>query len=110
MNPALDARVWLARREPAPSERLLERMQDALSSVDRVHGDLASQLGEAALTCLRATLERPGNRAAALDLLAADALLTYGCEAATFEDADAIERFARDYGAARLGRLLPSQP
>jgi hypothetical protein len=90
-------------------------MYDAVDGVEAVSEDLPSHLGEAALLCLNDALVRGNDRAAALDLLAADALLTYGCEAATEqdlaaddEDVRALENFAQAYGAAGLSRLLQS--
>ncbi|MGH7554379.1 MAG: hypothetical protein ACREMQ_15345 [Longimicrobiales bacterium] len=106
MSETHDARQWLGRREPSPPPRLLERMREALNACEPLPRDLSAQLGEAAVFCLRSALERPEQRASALDLLAADALLTYGCEAATLESPDAVERFAESYGAARLGSVL----
>jgi hypothetical protein len=83
-------------------------MRQALAAIGVTPGtDLPSQLGEAALVCLRAALRRADDRAAALDLLAADALLTYGCEAAAEQEDGAVTRFAESYGPARLARLLP---
>lgn len=70
----------------------------------------AELLAEASLVCLRAVLSAvPPKRAAALDLLAADALLTYACEAAAEEGATALEALARDYGPAKLAALLPEE-
>jgi hypothetical protein len=84
-------------------------MLEALNACEPLPHDLSAQLGEAAVSCLTSALERPEQRASALDLLAADALLTYGCEAATLESSDAVELFAKRYGAGRLGGIpLPN--
>jgi hypothetical protein len=45
-------------------------------------------------------------RSAANELLTADALLTYGCEAAAEEGVDALERFTREFDVAHFERLL----
>ena len=102
------ARDWLDRREATPPPRLLERLREALDAAFTRGVDLPSQFGEAALVCLEAALRRGDDRSAALDLLAADALLTYGCEAAAELDRDEVARFAEHYGAGRLARLLPT--
>jgi hypothetical protein len=106
VSETLEARQWLEQREPAPPPRLLERMRAALKANEPLPRDLSAQLGDAAVTCLQAALEDPERRASALDLLAADALLTYGCEAATLEGPEAVERFASAYGARKLGDAL----
>jgi hypothetical protein len=97
---------WLRARRPAPPERLIRRMEAALTGVEANGADLAGELGEAAVVCLRGALAAGPGRAAALDLLAADALLTYACEAAADGGAAGLERFAAAYGPARLARLL----
>lgn len=68
----------------------------------------AVQLAEAALDCLRAALAAGRGRPAAVHLLAADALLTYACEAAAEAGPDALLALAREYGPGRLARLLPA--
>jgi hypothetical protein len=66
-------------------------------------------LAEAALACLEATMARPEERATALDLLAADALLTYALEAAAEVGAEALRRITEEYGPEALGRVLPEE-
>lgn len=105
-----DERVerWLRTRQPAPPPALLHAMLDALRRVPSVGPlDLSAFMGEAALLCLRDALARGSHREAALPLLAADALLTYGCEAAAEAGPSAVDRFAEQYGAARLAELMP---
>jgi hypothetical protein len=109
MSEVAAARDWLLRRVPPAPRELLDRVLIALDSAAPA-ADLPSQLGEAALVCLAAALAHVDQRAAAFDLLAADALLTYGCEAAAEVEPGALARFARDYGAARLAQLLPAAP
>lgn len=118
---------WLEQRRPAPPQALLERMAEALGVVaDSVPvgvagaagavglgaaGDavppIPAALGTAALDRLRVVLAAPNDRAAALDLLAADALLTYAFEAAAEIGPDALESTARAFGPGRLADLLP---
>src|SRR5690606_31114850 len=69
---------WLERRRPAPPAALFERMAEAVRAAGAaVEGvpPIPAALGTAALDRLRAALQAPEGRAAALDLLAADALL-----------------------------------
>ncbi len=122
--PVLD---WLVQRQPAPPPALLERMAEALGAVDATTAESAAgsasasgaegaglppipaALGAAALDRLRAVLESPGDRAAAIDLLAADALLTYALEAAAEAGPAALEATARAFGPDRLATLLPGR-
>jgi len=78
---------WLATREPAPPEALRMRLQAALGP------DAQGDRADAAVACLAAgerllagvlASENEG-RDCALDLLAADALVTYAFEAASDE-------------------------
>lgn len=80
----MTVREWLMRREPAPPAALAARLEAVLGG----SGD--ENAGEAAAVCLRAA-ERIvtellrgdcASRESALDLLAADALVTYAFEAA----------------------------
>lgn len=96
---------WLMARADGVPPRLLARMRSALGEIEPAR-PISSALGEAAVLCLNAALASTADRSGALDLLAADALLTAGCEAAADEDVEAVARFAADYGAARLGNLL----
>jgi hypothetical protein len=87
---------WLDARRPAPPPLLAERLRQLL-------GDGARQdAGEAADVCLAAgerllaALMRaePASRETALNLLAADALVTYAFEAASVEPWSLDERAA----------------
>lgn len=97
--------AWLDAREKAPPPELRERIAAALAEVtaETVPGALA----EAALACLRDTIAAPEERASALDLLAADALLTYALEAAAELGAEMVRRVAEEYGTGTLAGLLP---
>ena len=84
---------WLASRTPPPQSRLSARLDTAVRDVAHNQEQVSQSLVEAACAVLRQTLEQSNtgrNGTAALDLLAADALITYAVEAAT-ED---CERFA----------------
>lgn len=80
---------WLASREPAPPDALRERLEAALGAdAQRARSDAASAClaaGERLLARVLAS-ENEG-RNCALDLLAADALVTYAFEAASDEPA-----------------------
>ncbi len=104
-NVTAQALAWLdARPEPAPPE-LRERMAEALAGVTA--GTVPGALAEGALSCLQATMAAPQERATALDLLAADALLTYALEAAAEIGAAAIKEMTAAYGPDALAGMLP---
>jgi hypothetical protein len=77
---------WLCERVGTAPPELLARMLEAVA--DAPDGPVYAMLGEAALSRLRLVLASGGERAAALDLLAADALLTHALAAAA-EDGEA---------------------
>ncbi len=105
--PLAEVLAWLDARESPPPAELRERMAQALGGLkaETVPGALA----EAALTCLQATMAHGQDRASALDLLAADALLTYALESAAELGAETLRRIAGDYGPAALDRVLPEE-
>lgn len=77
--------TWLAEREPAPPPALLQRLRAALDDDAQCSANEASnaclRAGERLLTVVLRQCET--NRDCALDLLAADALVTYAFEAAS---------------------------
>lgn len=74
-----DALAWLAARAPAPPAPLGSWLADRAGDVEPTPAGLA----EAGRRALSRALARPGrDRASAFELLGADALLTYACEAA----------------------------
>lgn len=99
------ARAWLAMRAGAVPPVLEARMERAIDDVldDDV---VARALADAARSCLRDAVRAGDDRAAALHLLAADALITYACEAAAAGDAHGIDTLAEASSAARLSQLL----
>ncbi len=76
---------WLAGREPAPPAALAQRLCELArdTKATRIH----EALGELALAVL-ASLDGRDERTVALDLLAADALVTYAFEAAAESGSD----------------------
>lgn len=101
---SMHALAWLERREPRAPEPLFARMAEALSG--RAEADVPEALAGAALACLRAAVEGGRDRAAAWDLLAADALLTYACEAAAEAGPDVRAVLERIAPPDRFARLL----
>jgi len=72
--------AWLDEREPQPPEALSERMIPLLTGPG---GDLSERFCAVACDAADRVYANPGRvRESALDLLVADALLTYACEAA----------------------------
>ena len=81
---------WLDGRTPPPPPELRQALDAALGGPASAGGAPASALdalGRGARACLEASISRPGRvRESAFDLLTADALLTYACEAALESD------------------------
>ena len=87
--------AWLATREPVPPPALAARLREllgarALESEVRQAPELLLDAGEAVLA--RLLREAATTRESALDLLAADALVTYAFEAAGEEPDTLPER------------------
>jgi hypothetical protein len=114
VSAAADVLDRLARSAPP---RLWERMAEAVAAAG---GDLtaaagadarpdavAGELTAGALECLRAVLGSAGDRSAALDLLAADALLTHAFEVAAEAGPERLEEMAWE-ALDRLVALAPS--
>jgi len=86
-----DVRSWLARRSPPPPAPLSRWLE----GVDAPGGAPGEALLEGGLGELGRARAAPGRvRASALHLLAADALVTYACEAA-LEAGDPAEALGR---------------
>jgi hypothetical protein len=99
-------RDWLANREPSPPRVLRERIDALASSVARSDGDPAVALVAAAeLALVRLSACAPDDRATALDLLAADALVTYAFELAS-QTPDSIPELSAG-AMARLSAVTP---
>ena len=94
---AVTPQAWLALRQPVPPTALMARLTEALGAragepaVDM--GDVLLCAGEALLA--RLLSEGRTDRQTALDLLAADAFVTYAFEAASDEPARITERAQR---------------
>jgi hypothetical protein len=100
----MNAWLWLMPHVEEAPERLREKMHKA---VDRATGNsIHVQLAHAATECLRAALQQPTSKAAALDLLSADALLTHACAAAAEAGADELSRFTAMLDANHFQDIL----
>ena len=103
--------AWLAERQPTPPAALLRRLQEALGDSGQRDAEHASDLclaaGERLLTIVLG--EEDARRDYALDLLTADALVTYAFEAASGTPGELAARAARamsniaSLGAAAAG-------
>lgn len=99
--------AWLATQVDAPAA-LRTRMAEAVASVPADSGaDLDETLARAAMNCLSGALEAGDDRTAALDLLAADALLTHGAAIAAQRGPDAAAHFAERWSVDALGHTVP---
>ena len=77
---------WLAARTPRPPDELSVKLMSAVGDIDCAVSDIATTL----IAKAKVLLSNVGtDRAAAIDLLAADALITYAMEAAA--ESGAIE-------------------
>jgi hypothetical protein len=99
---------WLDDRRPPAPPSLRRAMQDAVDQGDPGVGSVSERLAASALDALGRVVVRPSTRARALELLAADALLTYACEAAAEPDAepDSMERLMGALDLQRFADLL----
>jgi hypothetical protein len=95
---------WLVEREPAPPDALLRRLLESLGPAAQRESAEAAELCLAAGERLVTTVlhDDDGSRDNALDLLAADALVTYAFEAAsaTPDDLSALAARAMERIAA----------
>jgi hypothetical protein len=84
--------AWLEARRPAPPEALFTHLAAALADADLRLPDHLAQLGQQALA--RVARRPQGGRELALDLLAADAFVTYAFEAQAEADAGGLTALA----------------
>lgn len=100
---------WLDGREPA-APPALRAVVDAYIATTDGSRPLPERLADAALTALDAAVRGASDRSSATTLLAADALLTYACEAAAEVGPDALEGLARSLSFERFSNLMPDAP
>ncbi|HYV99584.1 MAG TPA: hypothetical protein VE967_19150 [Gemmatimonadaceae bacterium] len=92
MAPAMRARDWLGAREAGVPDALVRRVERALPDT-LTNTPPSAELASAAVTVARVVVaESSMTRAQALDLLAADALITYALEAACEEPSSLGQR------------------
>lgn len=84
---------WVQERVRDAPAALRER---ALHYLDDGEQPLPERLGAAANAALGTVLARPGDRSVALDLLAADALVTLALLAQACDDPVGLDRFAQE--------------
>lgn len=87
--------TWLGTRRPAPPAALRAQIEGAVRTVNDSKLPLPSHLADVGRALLGRVASRPqGGRELALDLLAADAFITYAFEAQAEEDVGAVARLA----------------
>jgi len=89
--------AWLAERQPAPPAALVRRIREALGDSAEREATVAADVCLAAGERLLATVlgDEDASRDYALDLLTADALVTYAFEAASETPGELAARAAR---------------
>jgi electron transfer flavoprotein alpha/beta subunit len=98
------AQAWLEQWRSAVPPSLAAEVEQALAAGGDSASDIVTALSEGALACLRTALHIGDDRAAALHLLAADALITAACEAAVSNGQ--LHDLALRCSAVRLGALF----
>lgn len=92
---------WLAQRRPAPPDELRRHLEDVV--VDRDAG-MPEHLADEGRDLLARVIRIPvARRQGALDLLAADAFVTYAFEAQVEQDVRGLEALAERVGRAGGG-------
>ena len=89
----MTAAEWLAASASGAPAELLTRANEWLARVP-ASGSASNDLAGAGRMALRAVVESAGERSAAADLLAADALVTLALEARAGEDPGSLGEFA----------------
>lgn len=107
-----DPRRWLDARRPVPPGSLRTALTRALESAGdtapSTGSSVAERLADAGLATLRSVLAGDAGRTSAPALLAADALLTYACEAAAEEGPAAVARLGERLSPQAFEALLES--
>ena len=90
---------WLRTRHPAPPAALQAHLEAAMADGAEPLPQHLARLGAELLA--RVAGHPSGGRELALDLLAADALVTYAFEAQTDVDVDGLARLAQDVAGGK---------
>lgn len=105
--------AWLDARYPGMPAELRQALDEALADGQDAEvegGSVADRLAAAGLTALARSI-RGTERSTATDLLAADALLTYACEAAAEAGPAELDRLTGALDFERFATLLePTAP
>jgi hypothetical protein len=108
----MNDREWLQSRRPSPPAKLFDRLELAVNPLSEALTISRSEILSTAAAAILAPLIASGgsevarNRQIAIDLLAADALVTYAVEAAT-EECQAMAQNL-DRVVQRLATLAPA--
>ena len=102
MAAGLTVAGWLEEHLQGAPPELRDRTLRFLEAADP-GAPLPVRLARAGEAALRTAIGRPGDRAVALDLLAADALVTLALEAQAALDPTRLAQFARELRAAASG-------
>lgn len=95
--------AWLEARRPVPPEALRARLRAAVTEADAPLPDHLARLGRDLLAAVAARAgDGGGDRDLALDLLAADAFITYAFEAQTEAEVAGVAGLARRVGEGAL--------
>lgn len=97
------AELWLRAHDDGVPGALLDQMLRALPAGD---GPVAEALAQGAISLYADVGRGPGDRGAALPLLAADALFTHAFQAQAEADPDGLERLVQ-LCEERLGEVVP---
>ena len=100
---------WLLERRPPPPFELKRRVVRAVEFIDCDGPTVADVLAAAGLDSLQRSIREGEQRSAANDLLAADALITYACEAAAEQGTDALSALLDHLELARFDALAPDR-
>jgi hypothetical protein len=87
-------RVWLERRTAKGPQALRDRVADYAAAAVSLGTTLSESLARAGSHALQRALEQPNDRSAALDLLAADALVTLALLAQAEQVPTGLAQFA----------------
>lgn len=102
-----DVASWLDERTPAMPPELRQAVNVALERAPAARDEsLEDRLADAGLGALSRVAGAAPERSTATELLAADTLLTYACEAAAEAGPDALARLTARLDYARFARLL----
>jgi hypothetical protein len=102
---------WLEDRRPAMPAALRRAVRDVVARAEAAgvvdpDAPVPDRLAECALHALGVVVRAEADRAMAAELLAADALLTYACEAAAEAGPAELDRVTGRFDEGRIGALL----